>query len=142
MQNDEWRLLQEYRRSRSDLLFERLTTPHLKLVYSTCLREVHDPYLAEDVAQAVLLIFVRKIDTIRPDTRLAGWFYLTAKLASRNALKQEARRRQLERQVAQETLMDAAPNRERESAEPWIVLGLPIGRPCFYTMSKDDLCRK
>jgi RNA polymerase sigma factor (sigma-70 family) len=98
-------LLRQYVEQGSQAAFAQLVERHLSLVYATCLREVHDPSLAEDVTQVVFLLLARKAPALREHTALAGWLFQTARFASRNALRQEARRKRVEQKVAQEMAM-------------------------------------
>lgn len=96
----DWQLLQEYVRDGSEAAFAHLAERHASLVYGTCLREVRDPALAEDVTQVVFLLLARKAAALREGTVLAGWLFNTARFAAKNALKQEARRRHSEEKAA------------------------------------------
>jgi RNA polymerase sigma factor (sigma-70 family) len=102
--------LSEYADTKSAAAFARLVREHGPLVYSTCLREVRDPHLAEDVAQVVFLLLARKLDAgaWRPRTVLAGWLYETARFASRNALRRERRRRARETKAVIDMLASRA----------------------------------
>jgi RNA polymerase sigma factor (sigma-70 family) len=97
----DWQLLREYRRDGSQAAFSRLVERHLRPVYATCLREVHDPHLAEDVTQAVFLVLARKGPSLRAGVPLSGWLFNVARYAARNALRQEARRAARERKAAE-----------------------------------------
>src|SRR5919107_4716580 len=99
---DEWQLLREYVEHNSQAAFAGLIERYINLVYSTCLREVRDAALAQDVTQVVFLILARKAKKIRRGTVLSGWLYQTARFAARSALQQEARRHSSERQAAGE----------------------------------------
>ncbi|MDQ3815772.1 MAG: sigma-70 family RNA polymerase sigma factor [Armatimonadota bacterium] len=105
----EWRLLREYVEDGSQTAFASLVDYHLNFVYSTCLREVGDPTLAEDVTQVVFLLLSRKAGTLREGTVLAGWLFNTARFASKNALRQEARRKRREQKAAEELMRELQP---------------------------------
>ena len=62
----DWRLLRQDVDCGDQAAFARLVERHLGLVYSTCLREVGDPTLAQDAGQAVFLLLAQKPSTIRP----------------------------------------------------------------------------
>jgi RNA polymerase sigma factor (sigma-70 family) len=102
----EWRYLSEYVETGSQTAFAALVERYIDLVYSTCLREVHDAALAEDVTQVVFLLLAKKAATLRTGTVLSGWLFQTARFASRNALKQELRRQQREHKAAEEMLSE------------------------------------
>lgn len=103
---DEWQLLRQYVEQNSQAAFASLLERYINLVYSTCLRELRDPTLAEDVTQAVFLILARKAGKIRRGTILSNWLYQTARFAARNARQQEARRQNYEQQAAGEMMRD------------------------------------
>lgn len=94
-------LLRRYVEQNSQEAFAALTARHVSLVYSTCLREVGDPQMAEDVTQTVFLVLARKAPSLRAGAALPGWLFQTARFASRNALTRERRRRRAEERAAQ-----------------------------------------
>jgi|GEM_PF-1613993 len=102
-------LLRQYVERRSEAAFSRLVRRHLSLVYATCRREVGDPDLAEEVAQAVFLLLARKAPGLRAEAGLAGWLFQTARFAAKNALRQEARRQHREGKAAEMTRDTQAP---------------------------------
>jgi len=97
----DWEFLSEYIQSGSQAAFGQLVERYVDFVYSVCLREVRDPDLAQDVTQVVFLILTRKARTLRPGTVLAGWLFNTARFASKDALKYEARRHRREQKAAE-----------------------------------------
>ena len=70
------------------------------LVYSSALKQVRDPHLAEDITQAVFIVLMRKARSIHPDTVLASWLFTVTRHAVQNARRMQARRRHHEMQVA------------------------------------------
>jgi len=97
----DWLLLRRYAQEDSQEAFAALTVRYLNLVYSVCLREVHDPELAQDVTQAVFLLLARTAPAFRSKTALPGWLFRTARFAAQNARTREGRRRHYEERAAQ-----------------------------------------
>jgi len=105
------KLLEEYRRSGSDVAFAQIVDRYLNPVFTTCLREVNDRQAAEDLTQAVFLLLARKAPTLNPNVILSGWLFNACRLLSRNMMRAEQRRRNREQKTAQ---MDA-----RTESEQW-----------------------
>jgi len=97
----DWLLLRRYAQEDSQEAFAALTARYLSLVYSVCLREVHDPDLAQDVTQAVFLLLARTAPAFRSKTALPGWLFRTARFAAQNARTRQQRRRHYEEKAAQ-----------------------------------------
>jgi RNA polymerase sigma factor (sigma-70 family) len=95
MQDDE--LLQEYAQNHSEAAFAQVVEQHIDLVYSTALRLVGEPHLAEDVAQMVFIALARSPRAVRNPAVLAGWLYRTARFTAGSMLRTEKRRRGWER---------------------------------------------
>jgi len=92
MMNQDMELVREYATRHSEQAFETLVSRHLSLVYSSALRQLRDPHLAEEITQAVFIILARKAGSLGPKTILPGWLYRTTRFAAANALKMQARR--------------------------------------------------
>lgn len=105
-------LIEQYVRHGSDAAFSELVERHKRLVFATCQRDLGDAMLAEDCTQAVFLILARKAKWLRGYHSLAGWLFKTARLAARDAVKQEIRRRKREAAIMEQLNTQA----EREAA--------------------------
>ena len=109
----DWMLLRRYAQDNSQEAFAALTARYLNLVYAVCLREVHDPELAQDVTQAVFLLLARTAPRIRSRTALPSWLFRTARFASQNARTRERRRLHYEEKAA----LDRHPHAAAQSAD-------------------------
>src|SRR5580765_3433618 len=97
MTSDDMTLVREYAQSNSEQAFATLVSRHLNLVYSVALRQVRDPNLSEEIAQAVFIILARKAKLLGPKTILSSWLCRTARYVSADTLKTK-RRRQIREQ--------------------------------------------
>src|SRR5437763_4364571 len=94
-------LLQEFVETGSQQAFTHLVNRHVDLVYSSALRQVRNTALAEDVTQAVFILFAKKASTLRRETVPAAWLLAATRYASLDALKMESRRKKHEARAAQ-----------------------------------------
>ncbi len=92
-------LLRRYVRDGSQTAFATLVRRYGGLVHATCLREVDDKQLAEDVTQVVFLLLARRAPSLLHAASLAGWLFRAARFSARNALRRERRRKIHEQEV-------------------------------------------
>jgi len=105
---DDMELVRQYAAHQSESAFAALVSRHTNLVYSTSLRRVRNPQLAEEVTQAVFIILARKAGSLGDQTILPGWLYRTACFVSGSALKQELRRQQREQEAYMQSTLNEA----------------------------------
>lgn len=93
-------LVEAWGRQGVDEAFAELVRRYVNLVYGAALRQVRDPHLAQDVAQAVFLVLARKAGSLDGKTIFAGWFFRTTRFIAARALRREARRHRYEQEAA------------------------------------------
>ncbi len=81
--------------------FNEIVDRHSGWIFSLALRAVRDRHLAEDVTQAVFIIFAKKAKAIREGTPLSGWLFKAARFAVSDALKRRTRMRNRENRFAE-----------------------------------------
>jgi len=103
----------------SEVACSHLVTMHGPMVKAACHRILGDAALAEDAAQEVFLLLVRKLPSLPPRTILGGWLYVTACHLARTHQRTHARRRQRENQPeVMENLMNPAQDTLWRELEP------------------------
>ncbi len=95
-------LLREYARFRREETFASLVARHIDLVFSSAVRQVRSPHLAEEVTQAVFVELARRAAELRSDTVLAAWLYEVARRKAIDVIRAESRRRAREAAAAPE----------------------------------------
>lgn len=105
---DDIALLHEYASHSSEEAFEKLVTRRIGFVYSAALRQVRDPHLAEEVAQAVFIILAQKAGRISERTILTGWLFKTTRFAALAQMRAAAKRREREQEAKMQTEIDLA----------------------------------
>jgi RNA polymerase sigma factor (sigma-70 family) len=106
MMTDDMTLVREYARGNSEEAFAALVSRHVNLVYYVALRQVRDPHLAEEIAQAVFIILARKAGSLGPKTILSGWLCRAARYASADALKNQRRREHREQEAYMQSILN------------------------------------
>lgn len=99
---DDQQLLDRYRREGSRKALDQLIQRHLRLVYSSAVRQLRDPHLAEDVTQAVFLVLMKKADSIRLGVAVGGWLLAVTRRACLDAVRRRDTRQQYEQRAAAE----------------------------------------
>src|SRR6266496_4482301 len=97
---NDWQLLRDYAENGSESAFTTLVNRHVDMVYAAALRQLGDPHIAQDVTQAVFILFARKGATLRSSVILAGWLYRTTSHVARRALRDRIRQQRREKEAA------------------------------------------
>lgn len=113
---NDWQLLQEYVERESEPAFRSLVERHLGLVHGTALRQLRDPHLAEDVAQAVFILLARKARGFRSGVVLPGWLFRTTRFVAARALRTEQRRQRREQETFSMQPTSSSPPADPQSA--------------------------
>lgn len=103
-ETDDAILVRAYAEQGSEQAFTTLVSRHLNLVYSVALRKTGNPHSAEEVTQAVFIIFARKARALRNARALSSWFYQTTRFAAANYVRSELRRRRREQEAYMQAL--------------------------------------
>jgi len=97
----------------------QLITLHWPMVKAACQRVLGDAALAEDAAQEVFLLLVRKLSSLPPGAILGGWLYVTAGHVARTHQRSHARRLRRENQPeVLESLMNPSQDSLWHELEP------------------------
>src|SRR5688572_22852774 len=91
------------------------------LVYGIALRQTRDPQRAADVSQAVFMVFVRRVASLRSARALPSWLLQTTRYAAKEAHRSASRRARHEHRAARaEQIMD--PNSGGEHDDPKLAM--------------------
>jgi len=114
---NEQTLLQEYIRNGSEQAFSELVNRYHNMVFSVCMRHLHDSGLAQDAAQAVFLALSENAEKIRKHI-LSGWLQKAAKYAAIDLFRKEVSRIKNEREAGHMRLQKSAASSEWKEIEP------------------------
>jgi RNA polymerase sigma factor (sigma-70 family) len=103
---DDNALLREYVEHDSEEAFAMLVTRHVNKVYSVALRHTRNPHSAEEITQAVFVIFAQKANKLRQHAVLSGWLYETSRLTAVTFIRSEIRRGRREQEAHMQTLLN------------------------------------
>ncbi len=80
--------------------FQRIVERHIDFVYATALRQTSDPHIAEDITQAVFLLFSQRAHRLKAGTMVKGWLFNATRYVVANYRRAKARRIFHEREAA------------------------------------------
>jgi RNA polymerase sigma factor (sigma-70 family) len=103
MDRTDGELINAYCRGSQAALTE-LIRRHVDLVYAVAIQRTGDPSLADDVTQAVFIVLVKKVRSLRSCATIAGWLILVTRNVARAATRAQMRRRFHERAAAKREL--------------------------------------
>ncbi len=87
----------------AEVAFEELVTRHAPMVLQVCRKALDDAHDAEDAFQAVFVILASRAGSIRRAGSIASWLFGVARRVAARARRGTARRRTLDRRVAERT---------------------------------------
>src|SRR5436853_6563196 len=93
-------LLRRFRQNRDEAAFEELLRRHGPMILGVCRRVLGNEHDVEDAFQATILVFVRKVDSIKPAKLLANWPYGVAHRTALHAKSRAIKDRTRDRRVA------------------------------------------
>jgi RNA polymerase sigma factor (sigma-70 family) len=97
---DDAELLRCYTDEASEEAFTKLVQRYVDLVYSAAWRQVGgDAHRAKDVTQVVFIALARKAAALRHRPALAGWLYISTRLAAMEVMRAERRRQTREQEI-------------------------------------------
>lgn len=103
-------LLREYAEAGSEEAFQELVERYIDLVFSAASRRMGgDPHRAEEVAQRVFSDLARKAGSLPGDVMLGGWLHRHCCFVASNFARQEARRRNREKEAMEMQALAAGP---------------------------------
>jgi RNA polymerase sigma factor (sigma-70 family) len=106
-------LLNDYLERRSEAAFADLVCRYTDLVYSTALRTVSDPHLAQDVTQTTFVALAKQAGQVKERLALCGWLHQTARNIAAQTVRTDLRRRAREQEAA---AMNEPPSNKPEIA--------------------------
>src|ERR1700728_4484155 len=80
--------------------FPGLVERHIDFVYAAALRQTGDPHVAQDITQAVFLLFLQRAGRLKAGTLVKGWLFSATRYVVANARRAETRRKLHEREAA------------------------------------------
>lgn len=113
---DDSNILSRLRRGDPDAM-QAVVQRHGRMVYNVCHRVLGRTDLAEDAAQAVFVLLLKKQRLLGEKTLLGPWLYRAAEFVARNALRAHRRRITHERAAATMSKPDTTPATEEAWAD-------------------------
>ena len=98
-------------KSKSKLNIEQVVSNYSNLVYGCSYRILNNHQSAQDVTQAVFVLFSQKYKTLSKSNKVGGWLYRTATFMAKDLKKKELRRLNRETQAV---------NKEQETDRTWL----------------------
>src|SRR5688572_20730915 len=80
---------------------DALVQQHYAWVRAAAMRQVRDPHVADDVAQAVFIVLMQKKLEFNSDAALSAWLFQTMRYAAAHAMRSQRRRARHEARAAQ-----------------------------------------